>query len=55
VKKNTFVIKVERVKGSTGAVSFDWAISGGTATAGIDYSATNGVQFFRLKVRHKYG
>ncbi len=36
------VITVDRIGGSTGAVSVDYATSDGTALAGVDYTATTG-------------
>lgn len=41
-QSGTITVSVERVAGSRGAVSLDFVTSDGTATAGSDYTATNG-------------
>ncbi|MFB3904885.1 MAG: SdrD B-like domain-containing protein [Acidobacteriota bacterium] len=42
VPSNLATIQVLRIDGNTGAVSVQYATSNGTATAGLDYSATSG-------------
>ena len=38
----TLTVSVSRVRGSSGAISVDYAIAPGTATPGTDYQANNG-------------
>jgi hypothetical protein len=43
---NTVTITVTRTGGSAGTVTVDYTVGGGTATAGVDYVATNGTLTF---------
>ncbi|HYG74122.1 MAG TPA: DUF4394 domain-containing protein [Planctomycetota bacterium] len=46
IEKNTASITVTRTGGTQGTVSVDYAITGGTATAGTDYTASSGTLVF---------
>lgn len=46
IEKNTAVLSVTRTGGTQGPVSVDYAITGGTATAGVDYTPAEGTLVF---------
>ena len=56
----TLTVTVDRVGGSAGAVSVDYATADGTATAGLDYTAASGTLTFARRrcdladLRHRH-